>query len=1547
MGRQPTWIRQYLTGTKHSLTEVQLPPFLSGHVTFASMAYVLFMEMDVVLLGLVESDGTYMLFPSTTHLRTGQTLFVLSSTPYVRHRVQNLSLAVLFKYKPLLPAYDRITQAWNFVAFTVRAAKNPPRDKSSDRTSSTYMGSLQSKRGSSMLGTKLVERGSLVVPTNLSVLSRVDSVVSEACVPSTEVVDAPNDVPPLHLAPAALSRVATTDDFSGARDQGHGPLFSLAPPLLNREHDASRSSSVVYSAFVAASVPDDICGHIVLCGMPTALQDFIAPLRQSRDTATVPIVVVSSVPISEQMHVRIAMFEHVYCVFGSPLALHVLNRARVATSRSIVILANCAYTPLVAGDDDDEAVDAVGADTADQNMLDTDAITLHRFVTEVCDTRLGPDEPHPAIFIELSRSSSVRFLKSSRVERWHRLANETLNNMCHPLFASGHVVVSNSLDALLGGCKKNGSGIDFLHLLLFGEGIGNERPRALDQLPVPVNFWGRPYGHCFEELLLHNDILCIGLYRAQTNEAQGSYFTHVNPEYSIVLDQKDKLFTRHKWATRNLTQSLLADVLNMVQIVLLCVSGLLYIHKNWSIWTTVRDPPVLRMLHVAIGSIYLCDYVIRVYAADQREVYVFTPLPLVELATIAPEFIDVVLTPLQHREHNVLVAVLETLRPWRILVLFRSLGLVASSKLRQIVTLAVGVVATIFVFGAAFQALEACSCLQSDYVGPYNCSASQRDHSQGPCQDFEIYSSMYFVVITISTLGYGDIAPKTTNGKILVLLLLCVSGAWIPLQISRLGAILNRDTSHRNSFRSLPEVKPHVLVVGDVAAGALEFFLHQFFHANPMTWNTIVVVLAPGAASRELQRLLLHPVYEQRVVYLSGSPMVDADLRRASIGTASACYVLTRQPSDDAATNFFTISLRHCNKDVPLFVQVVTTDYMDHIDLSGATNVVCVDQLKMGLLAKACMVPGIIGFISGILLSCPPLLARKKMAPWVHEYTYGARHMVYQFAIPKHLDRLVAFRAWAYICYKEFDMLPIGVWDGNTHRLFPADAHVRWTWTVFVLATTPQVQQRIDSLSLAVFARHEAVLPQFERIVHAWNFKTFSTQFRRLTRRTSGHHVAPLVPNKPTRPSADSTKRSSFRSSTSYQAPARTDGRRNAVVPHSLETYLPSIGRRPGTPTPPDRLTPSRSSEGSTKKMRIGPPIVEIIHAKKTDHYANQECDEMPPKANDVIAVMPVKTSPIPIALMARLSHHRRAATPLVRLSHSEHATAFNSFICQGVPDNLVDHIVLLGIPHELVDFVGPLRPLGRLSTPIVIVSPTPMHETMHARIATYGHIYFVQGSPQAIEVMHHVKVFRAKTIVILAGNTDEDDLADECLVDTEVITTHRFVSQVCETYGESSLPLPTILVELHRPESLQFLMESRDDFAYTPMEMSNADTDLMGKFRHPLYTAGKVLVSQAVDALLGLCTVHGNMIDLVHLLVLGGSPMQGNNGQASAIDQIPVPLAFWGRSYNDLFDHMLLQHGTLCVGLYRARSAAHHFAYVNPAPFTLIGPQDRLFVLR
>ncbi|EQC41502.1 hypothetical protein SDRG_01469 [Saprolegnia diclina VS20] len=1012
-----------------------------------------------------------------------------------------------------------------------------------------------------------------------------------------------------------------------------------------------------------------------------------------------------------------------------------------------------------------------------------------------------------------------------------------------------------------------------------------------------------------------------------------------------------------RWAARNMDNSLFASLLDIVQVILGVLVTLLYFQKNWSAWDTSIDDPVLRIIHAVYGTLFLLDYLLRLYAADNMETYVFSPLAMIELVSIPSQFVDVVFSEAQNRDNYILFGAMKCLRPFRCLRCFRLLSFAKTARMRETGMLFFAVLAIIICFGAVQQAMEACFCNDLPGLDPSNCSIVDRN-TTGHCQDMEIYNAMYFVVITIATLGYGDIAPKSTYGRIIVIILIIASTVLLPLQISTLSDVLNRDTEYDKAYTARREQSPHVLICGEVTSGALDFFLRQFLHPNNLNWKDKVVILCPSLPSHNLKRVLLNAAYEQRVMYLQGSAMLDADLKRASAATARLCFVLTNQQARDAdrsdtSSNFLTISLRRFNKHLPIFVQVLKTDNIRHVHLSGANNIVCLDQLKLGILARSCVLPGVSAFVCSILFAFRPFRGVERSHVWASDFLRGCSNDIYDVRVPLFLDGLVSFAFLAYVLFQEFGIVPIGMGHNEEYRLFPAKTRVRCDYKVYILSTSPDCSRRVDAISLSLLQKYQTMLDNFDEISRAWNKHSFSSKLATRVQRSSRRLLTRTTHRQSLVHSSFYSIKSNGRGS---EADSEASHKSSIVVPCTTETDVPSATRDESTTH--DATEPFISTASQPTSFLPLPKVVE-------GDDESPEKSLLPSQLNPAKRLPPLHVaSPLPVP---EESSAAQAAPEAVNgRSNSQLSLDYLSFLTTHVPDDLRDHILLCGMPNMLHDFVAPLRQPSRPQkkfapvVPIVVLSATPISEKQHASIAHFKHVYFLHGSPLHLSVLTAARAAKSKSVVILSSTNDDDcddepDLVDENMIDTDALTLYRFVTEFCETNHHPDMPLPRILIVLNRPSSLRFV---KDEHNKEPADeetieilrqhkrqvLSRSD-DPLDSICTPIFASGKVFFPNALDALLGTCDKNGSVIDLMYLFILGEPPRGDEAGRC--LDQITIPPTLWGRPYGACFESLLLHHNILCLGLYRPQAKQNSYVYVNPSADVFVTPKDILFVLR
>ena len=110
-------------------------------------------------------------------------------------------------------------------------------------------------------------------------------------------------------------------------------------------------------------------------------------------------------------------------------------------------------------------------------------------------------------------------------------------------------------------------------------------------------------------------------------------------------------------------------------------------------------------------------------------------------------------------------------------------------------------------------------------------------HLKSLSQGIPFGKALYFSIVTMATVGYGDVSAVSALGRFFSCCLICVSFIWVPYELNKLTQMLSLRSRYLTTFT--PEAdRPNVLLVGHLDAAKLSTFLAEFFHPDRRTLNT-------------------------------------------------------------------------------------------------------------------------------------------------------------------------------------------------------------------------------------------------------------------------------------------------------------------------------------------------------------------------------------------------------------------------------------------------------------------------------------------------------------------------------------------------------------------------------------------------------------------------------------------------------------------------------------------------------------------------------------
>ncbi|CEG38348.1 voltage-gated ion channel superfamily [Plasmopara halstedii] len=372
-------------------------------------------------------------------------------------------------------------------------------------------------------------------------------------------------------------------------------------------------------------------------------------------------------------------------------------------------------------------------------------------------------------------------------------------------------------------------------------------------------------------------------------------------------------------------------------------------------------------------------------------------------------------------------------------------------------------------------------------------------------ETWSFFSSIYFMFVTVSTVGYGDFSPRTVLGQLTVCVIIVFgiytfaneSAALMTIYGDQRGAQLKYDGSRNTA---------HVIVTGNPSVAQIKDFIREFFHPDhreafqshdsdyEVSEDEELQMMSSQKASRSLlsskrfsnirirngsnhevytameegqrsgekkkrlniksllskwanrrenfirethivilmqfdntgenasyQRQVMefvaqNPRYVKRVFLVYGSPLRDADLRNAQLDRAMAVFFLPNKYSDDsnredAATVLRVLSVSQRKSDrAQLFAMLANSDNRILLEATGIgkNNLVCADEIRLGLMGLSCRCPGLSTVVSNLITSRSGVIPEigsqqaKFFEPWISEYISGAANEIYSCCLAPH-----------------------------------------------------------------------------------------------------------------------------------------------------------------------------------------------------------------------------------------------------------------------------------------------------------------------------------------------------------------------------------------------------------------------------------------------------------------------------------------------------------------------------------------------------------------
>ncbi|KAF1397547.1 Potassium channel subfamily U member 1, partial [Spheniscus humboldti] len=243
-------------------------------------------------------------------------------------------------------------------------------------------------------------------------------------------------------------------------------------------------------------------------------------------------------------------------------------------------------------------------------------------------------------------------------------------------------------------------------------------------------------------------------------------------------------------------------------------------------------------------------------------------------------------------------------------------------------------------------------------------------------QSLSYFKCMYLVMMTMSTVGYGDVVVQTMLGRTFIFFFI-IGG--LVLFANFIPEVVEIVESHKN-YKSSYEVvsgKNYIVVCGNITLESVTTFLRDFLLQDKGNVCTEILFLGESLPSLELEAVFkCHSAY---TTFFYGSALNSEDLKRVGMESASACLILadvhSPQPYTEDTSNIMRVlSIKNRYPNTRVILQIIQSRnkvYLPNIpnwDWRTGDSIICFAELKLGFIAQSCLVPGLTTLLTNLFI---------------------------------------------------------------------------------------------------------------------------------------------------------------------------------------------------------------------------------------------------------------------------------------------------------------------------------------------------------------------------------------------------------------------------------------------------------------------------------------------------------------------------------------------------------------------------------------------------
>ena len=219
-----------------------------------------------------------------------------------------------------------------------------------------------------------------------------------------------------------------------------------------------------------------------------------------------------------------------------------------------------------------------------------------------------------------------------------------------------------------------------------------------------------------------------------------------------------------------------------------------------------------------------------------------------------------------------------------------------------------------------------------------------------------LFDAIWYTLVTITTVGYGDIAPTSVIGRITAMILLIAGVAIFGALSGKFASFLfERQQKKDRGLLKMTNMKNHFLILG--WKQNFSKILEGILYANPEI-PAEKMVLLNNAPLSEIEVIKSDERFKN-INFLHGDFTDEGTLLKAQLSTADRAVILADTSENfstleiDSRTVLAVITIKNLNPKIYCVAEILDTKFEKHLTLAHCDEIILSSDYEQNLLVKA------------------------------------------------------------------------------------------------------------------------------------------------------------------------------------------------------------------------------------------------------------------------------------------------------------------------------------------------------------------------------------------------------------------------------------------------------------------------------------------------------------------------------------------------------------------------------------------------------------------